>query len=147
MSKRTALLATFFFSFLLLGFVQLSSLSSAHAEGAPLTPPVTSPTESMFTISGKITVKNLNLHALLWRFMPAAGVRVKLENILTHQKMSTMTDAEGMYSFGVDEKGLYKVMPDTDKHLDGIAVPPLRFITLKKHDALHEDFQLLNLHN
>lgn len=131
--------------FLVVSFFQITTLS-ANADLSPLTPPITPPlTSFLFTIKGKITLKKIHWRSLFSRFVPADNIRVKLENLQTHQMMMTSTNEDGVYIFKTNNKGLYKISPKFNHDIADIAAPPFRFVPLNRHDMLHEDFQLLDL--
>lgn len=145
MRKRTALLVSLFIFSLFFTFSQVS-LSVADAKSRPLTSPMTTPlTSFMHKISGKITVKRLTWKHLFSRFQPASGVTVKLINTKTNDAQTAQTDSNGTYTFFVTKNGLYKVTPKITHATADIVAPPFRFVTVKKHDKLHEDFQAIDL--
>ena len=144
MRKRTAL-SSLVVGFFVVSFFQITTLS-ANAELSPLTPPVTPPlTSFLFTIKGKIILKQFHFRPLFSRFVPAEAISVKLENLKTHETQMATTDENGVYVFMTNDKGLYKVTPKFGHDTADIAAPPFRFVPLKKHAMLHEDFQLLDL--
>ncbi len=145
MRKRSALSSVVIASFLVISLFQVTTFA-ANAEHSPLTSPVTSPlTSFIFKIGGKITIKHFKWKLLFSRFLPAEDITVKLENVKTHDTMTTQTDEDGMYIFSVNDKGWYKVSPKVSHDIADITSPPFRFVKLNKHDMLHENFQLLDL--
>src|SRR3990167_888380 len=98
MRKRTAL-SSLVVAFFVVSFFQITTLS-AMAELSPLTPPITPPlTSFLFTIKGKITLKQFHFWSLFSRFVPAEAISVKLENLKTHETQMATTDENGVYVF------------------------------------------------
>lgn len=145
MTKRTALLSLTVALLSVFTFVQIATIP-AEAHHPPLTSPLTTPLTSFVArISGRIKLKQIKFWKFSSKFIPASGVTVKLLNIHTHNLMTAETNADGVYTFFVEDKGWYKVTPQIDHSMADIVAPPFRFVVFKKHDKLHEDFQAIDL--
>lgn len=145
MKKVSALLILLVTSFFLLTILQVTT-QYVRAIDSPLTSPITPPLTSFaFMIKGKISIKHISFASWFSRFVPAQDIRVKLQNVKTHDTQTVQTDSNGIYTFLVEDKGWYKVAPQITNAIGDIVAPPLRFVVLNKHDKLHEDFHIIDL--
>ncbi len=144
--KKSPFLLVVIISLLFMTVLQISGMNRHAYAVSPLTSPVTPPlTSFMHTISGKIVLKKFQWLGGFSKKTPARNVTVTLKNVFTHEVFSVQTNELGMYVFSVPDQGWYQVKPDIDKSIAEIVAPPFRFVKLKKHDTLHEDFQAIDL--
>jgi hypothetical protein len=117
--------------------LQIASTANAETKNKiPLTSPLT-----YFQISGKVTYKffQIFIHGTQ-RIVPAAGVTIEAENIITHDIYQTTTDSNGNYSLSIEEKGFFTVKPSGGN--TNTYIPPLQFVSInKKGTQDNVDFQ------
>ena len=133
-------------TFLFVTVFQTTLVNGQVFAEAPFTSPLTPPLSSfMHRISGKILLKKFLWIGGFSKKTPAKNVPVKLRNVFTHETFDVQTDELGVYTFIVDDPGWYQITPQISKNTADIVAPPFRFVRLKKHDALHEDFHAIDL--